>query len=295
MQDQAQSNEAAEAELKQHNQRLEAQCDDLEKSIQTIQPKYQEALNEQGKAQYDLAETNNTMNTLRQKLEARVLDANKLREEKAVLSADLAAARQALASSEVPDIAEFNKLKEDLATARGEIDRYQKRITNLNSEMEYMRSNYQNASSAAADAQSEISILREDNAVLKRKASSNAREIHAIQASEEIKQHLQRIKGLEAAKTELMKELEKKSEELNALKNGRRSTRGTSVPRSPRMGTMSPGVRERPIARVFGSGVGSRGNSPAPGEASAYRSPFGDALYPDKGPARFGNHLSYER
>jgi len=91
----------------------------------------------------------------------------------------------------------------------------------------------------------------------------------------------------------MLKELEKKSDEIKAFLNGRRPTRGTSVPRSPRMGTMSPNVRERPIARVFGSGVGSRGNSPAPGDAhTPHRGTFGEALYADKGSGRWGNPLT---
>lgn len=164
----------------------------------------------------------------------------------------------------------------------------------MQSEMDYMRGHYQTASSAAADARSEIDELKEENGVLARKASNNALEIHKIQSSEEIKQLMDRIDELQASNVEMDRELERKNEELRTLMNGRRSTRGTSVPRSPRMGTMSPNVRERPISRVLGSGVGSRGNSPAPGDGPPFRGAFGfgDVLFPEKGAARWGNHLS---
>jgi hypothetical protein len=74
-------------------------------------------------------------------------------------------------------------------------------------------------------------------------------------------------------------EPEKKDAELKAILNGRTATRGTSVPRSPRIGSaMSPGPR--PISnRVSNPGL-VRGN-------------FGGPLF-QQGPlgtARWGNHL----
>lgn len=286
------SKDAAEANLRQLYERSVAKCNDLDESIQSIQRKYQDALNDRGSAQHDLNEALSEQATLRQRFDARVAELAKVREEKAAINAELIAAREALATSAIPEIAEFNTLKDELRAARGEYERSQKKITNMQSEIEYMRGHYQTASSAAADAQSEVDGLREQIETLSRKASDNAREIHLIQSSEEIKQYLERIDQRDATIGELEKELEKKSEELRMVMNGRRSTRGTSVPRSPRMGTMSPNVRERPISRVLGSGVGSRGNSPAPGDALPHKSLFGESLFAEKGAARFGNHLT---
>lgn len=86
-------------------------------------------------------------------------------------------------------------------------------------------------------------------------------------------------------------EPEKKDAELKAILNGRTATRGTSVPRSPRIGSaMSPGPR--PISnRVMQ--MGSRGNSPAPSNPGLVRGNFGGPLF-QQGPlgtARWGNHL----
>jgi chromosome segregation ATPase len=227
--------------------------------------------------------------TLRQRYDSRVAELTKLKEEKATGDAELSAAREALSTSAIPEIAELNTLKGELNTAREENKRLEKRIASMQNDLEYMRTNYQQASSAAAEAANEINDLKSELATAQRKASENAVRIHEIQASEEIKQHLSRIDELETEKAEMERELEKKSEELRTLMNGRRSTRGTSVPHSPRMGTMSPSTR--PMARVL-SNVGSRGNSPAPGDSTAFRGQFaGDALFTTGSGARWGNHL----
>jgi predicted nucleic acid-binding Zn-ribbon protein len=74
--------------------------------------------------------------------------------------------------------------------------------------LEYMRSNYQQASSAAAESRNEINELTSELRIAQRKASENTVRIHEIQAPEEIKQCLDRIYELEAEKVELERELE---------------------------------------------------------------------------------------
>ena len=260
-----------------------------------IQPKYQESLNERGQAQYDLQEAVARETSMRQRLEARTTDLARVREEKGLADAALLDARATLSSSSIPEVAELQQLKDELNAAKSEMQRFQKKVTVAAGDMEYMRNNYQKASSAAAEMSSELQTLKALKETLERKASDNAVEIHRIQASSEIKQHLQHISELEREKAELERELEKKTEELKSMLNGRRATRGTSVPRSPRMGTMSPGQSSRPMARVL-SGVGSRGTSPGPGGPEGqFRGPgmFGDALFaPVPGSNRWGNHLS---
>lgn len=166
----------------------------------------------------------------------------------------------------------------------------------MQNDLEFIRNQYQTASYEAAESSRRVDALEETIAKLSVKASDNAVHIHKIHHSSEIQQHLDRVKELTADNEELERELEKKSEELRVLMNGRRQTRGTSVPRSPRMGagTMSPGSRPA-MGRVignFGGQNGSRGNSPAPGDVGMRGSQFGEALF--QGPSnsgRWGNHL----
>jgi len=282
-----QSKDATEAELRQHNERLEAQCKDLEDSIRNIQPKYQEALNERGNFEVKMIKAAQAQKEIQKSHDSRKEELVRLRGQKSTMEAELRTARTALTSSTIPQVAELYQSKEELVAAKVENERLQKRISNMNNDLEYMRSNYQNASSAASEAFNELSSLKEENDILKRKASDNAAEIHRIQASNETKIYLTRINELDGEKKELERELGKKNEELKTIMNGRRSTRGTSVPRSPMTNTMSPNMR---IHR--GIGVSSRGNSPGPGESVR-------GIFSTDGPPQYGtptrawpNHLT---
>ena len=254
-----------------------------------MQPRYQEALNDRGRFEHEVNEATSRANSLQQRLDARVADLTKLKEEKANIDSELAATRAELISSAIPEVAELNRMRNEVTKAQAESERQQKRVSSMQNELEYMRTNYQNASTAAGEAVSELNEVKAELIAAQHKASENARRIHEVQASSEIKQHLAQIKELGAEKAEAERELEKKSDELKAVLNGRRATRGTSVPRSPRMGTMSPG--SRPMARVLS--VSSRGTSPAPGDGPSYRAALtGEALFTTvPGSSRFGNHL----
>lgn len=283
-----QHREATTAELRSQNQRLENNLKDLEKTIRDIVPRYQEALNDRARFEHEMKESTARAIGTRQRLDQRIAEVNRLQEAKAYSDSELAASGALLASSAIPEVAELHKMKAEVASSKAANERLDKRIASMNNELEYMRTNYQQASSAAGEAVRELTDVKAELATAQRKASENAVRIHEYHASSEIKQHLARISELETEKAELEWELEKKSEELKAMLNGRRATRGTSVPRSPRMGTMSPS--SRPMARVLS--VGSRGNSPAPGEGQPYRGTFtGEALFGTPASTRFGNHL----
>jgi chromosome segregation ATPase len=309
---QLRSREATESEIRQINQDLETRCQDYESSIASIQPKYQEALNDRGRFEHELNLALLRQTNLRKDLDNKDAELTKLREQKTALDAELTDARAALSSSSIPEIAEMGKLKEELAKERSEKERLQKRLTNMQGDLEYMRNNYQNSSTMAAEHASENQALQAEVAELREKAKENTVRIHEIQESAEIEEYVRRIRELKEENGELERELERKSEELKALMNGRRATRGTSVPRSPRMGTggtMSPGPR--PMGRAMqmggigmamggvigGGNGGSRGNSPGPGELGGFRGTgtfVGEALFQERGApggVRWGNHL----
>ncbi|KAE8441525.1 hypothetical protein EG329_004871 [Mollisiaceae sp. DMI_Dod_QoI] len=281
------SKEVSEAQLRQINNDLEARCQDFESSIANIQPKYQEALNDRGHFEYELTQTLTREAETRRRMDAKDVEITKLKEKNASIALELSAARQALATSTIPEVAEMASMKEEVTKTKAENERLQKRLANMQNDLEYMRTNYQNSSSIAAESASELRDLKSEIAELQAKADANTVRIHEIQRDEEISAHLATIKRLKAEKEDIEREYEKKSEELKAMLNGRRATRGTSVPRSPRMGgagTMSPGPA-RNISRAFqmsAGGNGSRGNSPAPGGVL-----FGEPL----GSARWRDHL----
>ncbi|KAL6889650.1 hypothetical protein HDV57DRAFT_508014 [Trichoderma longibrachiatum] len=147
-----------------------------------------------------------------------------------------------------------------LQEAQAKITMLEKRLENAHKEADYIRSTYQDAASRASELQSENNQLRKQNEDLRGKAAENSVRIHEIQERNTAHIYLQQIAELRAQIQSREMELERAREELRQLKNGRRETRQSSVPRSPRMGMMSP----RTVARGYG-GPSSRGASPAAG------------------------------
>jgi chromosome segregation ATPase len=255
---------------------------DLEVSINKIQPKFQEALNDRARFEKEIAASLQIQTKLQKKSDA-----------KDELELELKAARLALSTSAIPEIAEFNTLKDENQSLKVEVDRLEKRRLAAVNEQSYFVNQYQTASLAATEAMQQIKELEEELKELRPKAASNAVEIHQLHNESEISQHIERIRELTTLNEALDSELERKTEELKALMNGRRgATRGTSVPRSPRLGsgTMSPG--QVGVRRVFAPN-GSRGTSPAAGEFSRGPAQFGEALFQDgvRGGGRWGTHL----
>ncbi|KAL7925455.1 hypothetical protein ACQKWADRAFT_284081 [Trichoderma austrokoningii] len=144
--------------------------------------------------------------------------------------------------------------------AQAKVVYLEKRLENAHKDTEYIRGLYQDASDTASGLKSENNRLRSQNEDLAKKASDNFARIHEIQERETTKLYFEQITELKYRVKDREMELDRAREELRQLKNGRRETRQSSVPRSPRMGMMSP----RTISRAYGGPV-SRGASPAAG------------------------------
>ncbi|KAG4437214.1 hypothetical protein IFR05_007303 [Cadophora sp. M221] len=295
---QLRAREATEMLLREINQDLESRCQDYEGSIAAIQPKYQQALNDRGEFEWENKQIIEREARLKKERDNKDAEVIKLRETNATIEAELSAAKTALATSAVPEITEFAKLKDDLANSRLETEKEHKRYLSANGDLEYLRTQFQTSSSSAAEHNNELRSLQEELASFRERSALDKVRIHEIQTSNENTELRQENTVLKARLKDLERDFEKKQEELKAVTNGRRATRGTSVPQSPRLGNQSsPGTR--PSGRVLHGG--SRGNSPGPGEA---RGPgggagpfsggaFGDALFmnPPSQRERWGNHL----
>lgn len=287
LEQQLRSRDANEVELREQNANLEARVRDLESGVEDIQPKYQEALNEQGYYESEITRSLAREQMLRKKLEDRIAEVTKFKESNQSLEAELATVRIELSSSTIPGVAQLNDLREDIRKAQEEKERQEKRYLIKANEFDYLQNLYQTTSNQGMETIRELGEVQKELEKYKEMADVTKIRIHEIYDKSENEQLIARIKELQAENEELDKELEKKTEELRVVTTGRRATRGTSVPRSPRMGqgTMSP--TPRPIGRVMGNIGGSRGNSPAPGEMPL-RSQFGEALFQG---SRFQNHL----
>ncbi|KUJ17317.1 uncharacterized protein LY89DRAFT_733175 [Mollisia scopiformis] len=273
---QLRTREASEAQLRRINIDLESRCSDYETSIKHIQPKYQEALNDRGHFEHGAKEALVRETETRKRLATKEAEVEKLKEKNAAMALELSTAQKALASSEIPEVAEMAKMREEVAKVNTENERLQRRLVNMQNDLEYMRSNYQNSSSSAAEAASELRDIKEINVGLQAKADENRVRIHEIQRDEVASMHLATIKTLKSDVERLEKENEKMSDEIaNMPKTSRRQNKGGGSNRGSPMPMSSP---KRTIAKPFG---GSRSGSPAVGEP-----PFGGPLLTPDGMAR---------
>ena len=129
----------------------------------------------------------------------------------------------------------------------------EEKLSRQEGELSFVRAQYQNASSAAAELASELQELKVKAADAERRASGEAgrlKQMHIDKVTE-----VRKIENIVLKKRlrDLEELLRRKEDELKALKGrGALGTRGTSVPRSP---------------RIPANG-GSRGVSPVPGMKS---------------------------
>lgn len=179
------------------------------------------------------------------------------------LEEELKTAHQALQSSSIPEIAELEALKAEVCTLRSQKELVDKKLSSQNYDYEYMRTQYQEASAAAADSGSTIRNLTEKLEEAHHKAQGEAArlaEINRENNSEQARAHIQQLK-VELAHREKL--LQKQAEEIKA---GRKAavgvvTRGSSAysSKSPKNGSRanSPNHGGRPGGSNLRWGIGA--------------------------------------
>jgi chromosome segregation ATPase len=254
---QLQDKAAIEAKLSEHVTSLEVQLRSNEKSIREMQPKYMDALRDRGVYEQ---ERNNAL--AEAKKMATLLEASKAatasaKEQNDVLESRLDAATALLGDSPNPDIAQFSSAWKDLREAKAKVDSLEKKLATAQKDMDYSRDAYQRASTSASELGIENGELKDRIKELEKMAGDNITKIQQIQARNESLVYLRELDELKAIVKDRERELDRLREDVRQLRSGRRDTRYASVPRSPRIGVMSPRVN-----RSAGGGTTSRGTSP---------------------------------
>ena len=187
-----------------------------------------------------------------------------MEEEKTKLAAEIAQLKAAPVKNDPEERATTStpsatrEPEKDLEAAQAEVERMKKRVDNAERELEYTRGAYQNASQAANDLGNENRELAVRIKGLEHKASENLLTIHKVNVENQVKQLIKANDELAVVLRERESEIDRLREEMRVLKT-RRETRQSSVPKSPRMGVMSPRARMQ--------GGLSRGSSPVQLEA----------------------------
>lgn len=176
-------------------------------------------------------------------------------EKKASLEAELKDSRDALLNSSDLSVAEREGFREQIRTLKETNTGLEKKVANLNHDLEYCREQYQTASNAAVEATSRGSELEAELLIAQRKASGEAVKLATLNQSTEnlaLRDEIEHLGTELKAREDLLR---RKEEELKDLKRGRTGvvTRGNSVGGKSSRGA-SPGV-----GVGAGAGVGAGG------------------------------------
>jgi chromosome segregation ATPase len=225
----------------------ETQLEEIKSSLGDLQTRYETRM----KSSHKLTRENQKLQMEKESIEKRheklSADTTALKEQNALLRGELEEARDALKASGGP-VADMEIAKEEVRWLTGKNLSLEKSYANTRKDFEFTRSQYQEASTKAAEFANQVKELESQSTDLKREASGEKRKLKELNYKNDLGQHLERILELELTLKNRDSMLQRKEEELKAMKKGRGvATRGSSVqPGSPRP-------------------AGSRAGSPAPG------------------------------
>ncbi|KAI0157818.1 hypothetical protein GGR57DRAFT_461047 [Xylariaceae sp. FL1272] len=228
----------------------------------TIQRRYMEALEERGNFEAACKAAKKEASHFSASLDSARGEIASLKETRAELKKKLAEANATLVSSSNPEVSRTAGLENELAAAKAQIASLEKKVTIAEVERDQIRTTYNQATQRAMETSAENRAYDQQVKNLQRKADETITEANTIQSTDNSRE-LQRLcaeKSVSIRQLEL--ENNRLKEELRVARNGRRETRQSSVPRSPRMAAlgMSPRNGRGPSAMGPSS---SRGTSPA--------------------------------
>ncbi|KAJ5795214.1 Histone deacetylase complex subunit 2/3 [Penicillium paradoxum] len=254
---------AEKGRLKAALVRANSRCKELEKALGDLQHRYESRTNDLHATRKERDRATETKTSIEQRVEKQKETISSLKEERTELKNELDEARRTLKGG--------GDSSAELETAREEVRRLTKENSNLErkaefekNQSEYIREQYQTASTAAAQAGTETRRLTAENETLKRKANSNITQLHELHMKDDNARHLARIEELEAVLATRDEFLRRKEDELREIRKNRPSTRSTSTqPRSPKWANSrptSPGVSHNGNGNGNG-GTGGRGSA----------------------------------
>ncbi|TQN71188.1 putative membrane protein, partial [Colletotrichum shisoi] len=248
-----------EINLRKHITNLAKRVKSHDKTINLIQERHMAALRE--RSQFESLRDDAQQNEGKAWEETHVWQdkAKTLEEELKKKSAIL---EEALINAGTVATETFKEKTAELEKALGKIAELEKKLESRDGELGYARDAYQTANHANSELTRENRELKEQVELLRKSAVGSLAQVQKVNAGEQVKEMQRQITETQAISKDREKELARIEKELRALKNGRRETRQQSVPRSPRLGMMSPRT-----GRAAG-GSASRGTSPTPHEST---------------------------
>ncbi|KAF5547307.1 hypothetical protein FMEXI_5216 [Fusarium mexicanum] len=236
-----------EVELKSYISRLDKELKDHRKTLSKIEASNRAALQDRTAAERERLRTEGVAAAA-----TKVAQKEKEKQQQRIDELESVIARL----NQNPESA---KREEALSAVKGQLQLSESRRTSALSDVDFMKSRYQDVDAQALRLANENKALKIQNEDLEKKASENLRAIHAQNVAMERQELLEQIASLQAQLQQRDAELYNANQRLASVSNGR-NTRGGSMPRSPRVPS---GMSPRPRAAFSAS----RGTSPiGPGQ-----------------------------
>ncbi|KAI0014824.1 hypothetical protein F4780DRAFT_766717 [Xylariomycetidae sp. FL0641] len=246
-----------------------------EKSVNAIQTLYMEALKERGEFEAGYESQKEKAKRLDEALDTSASETSKLRKMISGLQEKLSEANELLTKSSNPDIRRMASIATDLEAEKTKAGRLEKRLDVAESDRKYAQNQYQETRDLVTELKDANRTYEKEIEELRRLADATVIEVNKIQSKNEVRELTRMLNEQKNMVRDRELELIRLKEEVKTLRNSRRETRGSSVPRSPRLsalGVMSPRNGTRGPSAM--GGASSRGTSPA----SAIGGPEGNVL-----------------
>ncbi|KAI9834560.1 MAG: hypothetical protein M1819_002936 [Sarea resinae] len=261
------SQQLRETTLKLH--KAEANLQGYEQALSDLQYRFEDQTTALDQLRREHTSSLATVTNLLHRIEVQKEEISKLKDGQSSLRIELQAAREDLKASPDPNIALIASQKEEICNLSEEKKRLTNSLKSTAADFDFTRTQYQNASNAAADAAVEVSQLKSSLETSERRLRNQdeARRLEKHNHDAEMATHVERIDRLETECTD-RDELIRRLQEENVRLRGRGvTTRASSRPRSPVPGPAAGGRYSRgsspnvagylPHAGVPGSGNGN--------------------------------------
>ena len=264
----AQSKER-ENEYRELSDRTKKEVDEHKAWFNKTQLKFMDALKDRGTYESECKAAQEKAEAVTTALESARKENETLKDTNAELKKKLSEANESLLNSSVPVLKNMAQLEKDLEAAVSEVQKLEKSLKLAQGDLDYVRNAYQQATQSAGQLQAKNSTLAAEVKELERKANDNVVKVNQTQDRQEVAELSRLLAEQRAVVRDREAELNRLREEVRSLRASRRETRGSSVPRSPRLGSsiLSPRNNHQSTtpSSIARGATSSRAASPAAG------------------------------
>ncbi|KIW07426.1 uncharacterized protein PV09_02267 [Verruconis gallopava] len=240
---------ATEIQLKISTESSEKRIQALEGDLGELQFRFEEQTSEKRALAQQLSETKAKLDTAVRQRESRDATIDKLKEENRSLKMQLSEAHNALQASQIPEIADMERLRHEKEQAEIAKKRAEKAAEHVESTIGYVRQQLDEARSRAIELQEQNREYETRIALLERQVNGEISKARQLFLDERSRSESAENLRLRQENRNLQQLLQRKEEELKSRRSGM-GTRAGSVPRSPRVGPPSRAGSPIPDRRI---------------------------------------------